>query len=105
MKFLTKFFMVFVLAFCAMQVVSAVEVKDVCSTIPPECDEGGGQVNAECICKIWCAVGCGGSACNCDLLPSDDKTAVTNKGKGLVNPGACKERIDAILKKEKKILN
>lgn len=44
------------------------ETKDVCNSIPSRCIING-KADRECLCKIWCEAACGGSACNCEILP------------------------------------
>ncbi|MET5964005.1 hypothetical protein WIA93_24575 [Citrobacter amalonaticus] len=66
--------------------------KDVCNSIPPGCIVNG-KLDRECVCKVWCNAACGGSACNCDILPVAESGAVD----GVVNEDACQTRIDKIL--------
>ncbi|HDR2357174.1 TPA: hypothetical protein QCH65_004421 [Enterobacter roggenkampii] len=42
--------------------------EDVCNSIPSRCIING-KIDKEWLCKIWCEAACGGSACNCDILP------------------------------------
>lgn len=62
---------------------------------PTQCVENG-EIDKECLCKIWCAAGCGGAACNC--ISNNKDSSQTN----LVNENACKERMDEILSKNKR---
>jgi hypothetical protein len=71
MRVLTIYLLTSLLSFGTLNA-SGQGVNDVCDTIPSQCIVNG-QVDKECLCKIWCAEGCGGSACNCDILPLDDK--------------------------------
>ena|GEM_PF-3101303 len=58
--------------------ISAIELngkttlKSPCDSIPANCAPGG-VIDVECLCRVWCSLGCGGSACNCDLLPLPKK--------------------------------
>ncbi|HGA3141958.1 TPA: hypothetical protein ACIR59_004273 [Enterobacter hormaechei] len=62
--------------------------RDVCNSIPPGCIVNG-KLDRECVCKVWCNAACGGSACNCDILPVVESVAVDG--------GACQTRKDKIL--------
>lgn len=70
------FYSILVMFYCCLFTVSisAIELngkttlKSPCDSIPANCAPGG-VLNVECICRLWCSLGCGGAACNCDLLP------------------------------------
>ncbi|NRB36999.1 MAG: hypothetical protein HRU20_00870 [Pseudomonadales bacterium] len=43
------------------------------SPIPEECVING-NADGDCICKVWCAIGCGGAFCNfCPGYPAEKK--------------------------------
>lgn len=81
---------VFILAICTSTAMPAAgtELKDVCNSIPSQCIING-KIDKECLCKIWCNAACGGSACNCDILPVGD----AGQSEGTVKEKTCQERI------------
>ena len=63
-----------------------------CNSIPPGCIVNV-KLDRECVCKIWCKAACGGSACNCDILPVSEGGALD----GRVNEDTCQAKIDNLL--------
>lgn len=92
MKFISLLFLTVMFSFGTAQAADS-ESKGVCDGIPAHCVVNG-QIDEECLCRIWCANGCGGAACNCDILPKSNNDSSQNK---VVNDKACQERIDKIL--------
>lgn len=97
MKFISFLFLITMFSFGATQAADA-ENRGVCDSIPSNCIVNG-QINKECLCRVWCQAACGGAACNCDILPKSNNDAAQNK---VVNEKACQERIDKILADKKK---
>ena len=98
MKSLLFLVLLSVMSFGAVHA-EGLSTKDVCDTLPPECVAENGDIDVECVCKIWCHALCGGAACNCDILPEDK---VDTPLQGLVNKKEYKQRIDKILSGDKK---
>lgn len=98
MRFILLAFLVAIFSVGTAQAADSVN-RDVCDDIPSDCMIDG-KLDKECLCRVWCKAGCGGSACNCDILPKSNNDTSPKK---LVNEKACQERIDKILADKGKV--
>lgn len=104
MKAITFFFVILLSLFtiiASAETTNVISNRGSCNTIPGECISGG-NVDFSCVCKVWCKLGCGGSACNCDIPPKNRDISKAKVEQGSLE--ACQSKVERIFLEKSEVM-